>query len=244
MAPWDWVSEKASGIDIPSALGAVGEIPGAIGEKVGSVGSNVNIPAALGPIGRLPGNVGEAVGNVGSNINLPDWFNKPAAATGATANNPAGPTPVTGTQQPAFQPAYSPLAMNLFFSQAVAPMMRDLMKQNSDTNAAFAAMSNASPTAKYIPPQFQEFFKQHDAHLAQGAQMFQNQLYSVPAAAAVDQLMSQVNQAREQAVQAYVQAQVANNATSSQNTAASFLEGLKSSGVDTSKLEASLNPQK
>jgi hypothetical protein len=125
----------------------------------------------------------------------------PAAVQAAQAGSAPG---AAGAQAQGPYQAMNPLAVNLFYSQAIAPMMQSLAQQLQGSNADFSKQMQNNPLAKFVPPQLQAIFNQQNAR--QGAE--QNQLVtsmmnSAMNAPALDALMQQVNAGRQAAVQDY-----------------------------------------
>jgi hypothetical protein len=111
------------------------------------------------------------------------------------------------SSQPNFTTPYdtiNPLAMNIMYTQAIAPMMQNLASQLMGQNAQFAQQASNNPMAKYMPPQFQAFFQNQNANMAQqNNDMTASLMSAAMNAPAVDQFMNQINAGRVAAQQDY-----------------------------------------
>jgi len=100
-------------------------------------------------------------------------------------------------------PTMNPLALNLLYSQSIAPMMNQVQQNLQGANAMFAAQAQNNPMAKYMPPQFQALFNSETANQAQqNNNLNASMVQAAMNAPAVDAFMNQLNTGRAAAVSA------------------------------------------
>lgn len=169
-----------------------------IGDYVNKNSIASHIPA---PLPNLPQII---VNTMGGDKSVPNSDTSGQENNAATKPSTAPTTP-TNSSQPAFElSGMNPLALNLMYNQAIAPMMQNLSQQLMGANAGFAQQASDNPMAKYMPPQFQAFFKNQNANMAQQQNDITGSLISAAMnAPAVDALMSQVTTGRQEALSDY-----------------------------------------
>lgn len=125
-------------------------------------------------------------------------FNQ-AKAAAATASDPAvaastAATPAAQSMQQSIFGGYNPLALNLMYSQAIAPMMQklggQLLQSNTDLEKAFAPSTN--PLASHVPAAIQDIFNQQNMRASEGNNnLVASLMQAAPAAAGVDAITKQ-----------------------------------------------------
>jgi hypothetical protein len=128
-----------------------------------------------------------------------------ASAAPAQSNaTPTSDTSTTGATTPGGLQSYNPLAVNLYYSTTVAPLIAQLQKQLMGQNTSLGQLAAANPFAQYIPQNMQQGFNTQAQHILGG----QNDLItamanSVANAPAVDQTLSQQNAIQNAVAQDY-----------------------------------------
>lgn len=160
MGFWDWATTGREGIQ--SGIGAVVHHPvqaavGAVAPPIEAAYQGAQHFTAPSPKDSLEWFLSPLLKSMSQGSSKPA---DPAASGGGTGGGAGGGTPTTTSL------GWNPLAVNMFYNQAVAPMLNNLNSQFQDWNQQYLSMAQNVPGQQYLTPSERAMTQLMPAHMA------------------------------------------------------------------------------
>lgn len=188
MGLWDWATTAREG-----AQKGLGAVTG----NLGDIAKQTIVPGLAGPLAGIPYGIGELASALSSGGG---GSKRDPSASAPSTNQPATPANA-GVQQ------WNPLAVNMFYATAIAPMLQQLAGQFNTQNQNLLKLAQNTPGQQYIPQQYQALANQMVDTAGIDANNVSKALLGAAAAGpAIDTLSNQLSTLSQRALQAYTEA--------------------------------------